>query len=75
MKKKMKDMTFEEFDKWCNMRACDGQWSMFSACLYIEAINQVLKVKPLFGRKKAREKEWECIKNEYFNLDAEYELD
>ena len=75
MKKKMKDLTFEEFKKWCNMRACDGQWSMFAACFYIEAINQVLKVKPLFGRKKAREKEWERIKNEYFNLDAEYKLD
>ena len=75
MKKKMKDLTFEEFKKWCNMRACDGQWSVFAACFYIEAINQVLKVKPLFSRKKAREKEWERIKNEYFNLDAEYELD
>ena len=75
MKKKMKDITFEEFNEWCNMRACDGQWSMFAACFYIEAINQVLKVKSLFGRKKAREKEWERIKNEYFNLDAEYKLD
>lgn len=75
MKKKMKDLTFEEFKKWYNMRACDGQWSVFTACFYIEAINQVLKVKPLFGRKKAREKEWKRIKNEYFNLDAEYELD
>lgn len=75
MKKKMKDFTFEEFKKWCNMRACDGQWSIFAAYFYIEAINQVLKVKPLFGRKKAREKEWERIKNEYFNLDAEYKLD
>lgn len=75
MKKKMKDLTFEEFKKWCNMRACDGQWSVFAACFYMEAIKQVLKVKPLFGRKKAREKEWERIKNEYFNLDAEYELD
>ena len=75
MKKKMKDLTFEEFKKWCNMRACDGQWSIFAACFYIEAIERVLKVKPLFGRKKAREKEWERIKNEYFNLDAEYKLD
>ena len=49
-------LTFEEFKKWCNMRACDGQWSMFAACFYIEAIGQVLKVKPLFGRKRAREK-------------------
>lgn len=74
MKKKMKDITFEEFDEWCNMRASDGQWSMFMAVNYIEIIRQVLKVKPLFGRKKAREKEWERIKNERFNLDAEYEF-
>ena len=74
MKKKMKDITFEEFNKWCNMRACDGQWSMSMAVDYMEIIRQVLKVKPLFGRKKAREKEWERIKNERFRLDAEYEL-
>ena len=30
--------------------------------------------KPLFRSKKAREKEWERIKNERFNLDAELEL-
>ena len=75
MKKKMKDITFEEFDEWCNMRASDGQWSMFMAVNYMEIIRQVLKVKPLFGRKKAREKEWERIKNdERFNLDTEYEF-
>lgn len=74
MKKKMQDITFEEFNKWCNMRACDGQWSMFNAVNCITAIRQVLKVKPLFGRKRAREKEWERIKNEHFKLDAEYEL-
>ena len=74
MKKKMKDITFEEFNEWCNMRACDGKWSMFMAVNCIEAIRQVRKVKSLFGRKKAREKEWIHIKNEHFNLDAEYEL-
>ena len=70
----MKDITFEEFNEWCNMRACDGQWSMFMALNCTEIIRQVLKVKPLFGRKKAREKEWERIKNERFKLDVEYEL-
>ena len=74
MKKKMKDITFEEFNELCNMRACDGKWSMFMAVNCIEAIRQVRKVKPLFGRKKAREKEWIRIKNKHFNLDAEYEL-
>lgn len=74
MKKKIKDVTFEEFDEWCNGRACDGQWSMFLALNCSEAIRRVLAVKPLFGRKKAREKEWERIKNEHFKLDAELEL-
>ena len=70
----MKDITFEEFYEWCHMRVCDGQWSMFMAVNYMEIIRQVLKVKPLFGRKKAREKEWERIKNDHFNLYVEYEL-
>ena len=56
MKKKMKDITFEEFNEWCNMRACDGQWSMFMAANCIEAIRQVRKVKPLFGKKKQEKK-------------------
>ena len=56
MKKKMKDITFKEFNEWCNMRACDGQWSMFMAVNCMEAIRQVLKVKPLFGRKKQEKK-------------------
>lgn len=37
-------------------------------------VKRVSKVKPLFGRKRAREKEWERVKKEYFNLDAECEL-
>jgi hypothetical protein len=71
MKKAMKDVTFEEFDRWCNERACDGAWSINDAINCAEAIRQVLNVKPLFGRKKAREKEWERIKQEHFKLDAE----
>ena len=74
MKKKIKDVTFEEFDQWCNRRACDGQWSICLALNCLEAIRLVLAIKPLFGIKKAREKEWERIKNVYFNLDAELEL-
>ena len=74
MKKKIKDVTFEEFYEWCNRRACDGQWSMLLALNCSEAIRRVLAVKPLFGRNKAREKEWERIKNEHFKLDAELEL-
>lgn len=28
MMKKVKDITFEEFDKWANDRACDGGWGI-----------------------------------------------
>ena len=74
MKKKMKDLTFSEFVSWCNKRACDGAWSITMAVVCIEAMEKVKKVKPLFRRRKAQEKEWERIKGEYFVLDAEYEL-
>lgn len=74
MKKKMKDVTFEEFDRWANDRACDGAWSINDAINSAEAISRVFKVKPLFGRKKAREAEWERIKQEHFKLDAEIEV-
>lgn len=62
MKKKMKDITFEEFNEWCNMRACDGQWSMFMAVNCIEAIRRVQKVKSLFGRKKQEKKSGNVLK-------------
>lgn len=74
MKKKLRDVSFEEFDKWANERACDGAWSINDALNSAEAIRLVFEVKPLFGRKKAREKEWERIKHEYCNLDAEIEV-
>lgn len=73
-KKCMADVTFEEFDDWCNRRACDGMWSMAVAMVCIEAVTEVLAVKPLFSRKKAREKKWQDIKQDYFNLDAEIEV-
>lgn len=74
MVKKMEDLTFFEFVSWCNNRACDGSWSLCMATTCIEVIKKVKKVKPLFGRKKAQEKEWGKIKGEYFVLDKEYEL-
>ena len=73
-KKYMRDITFEEFNKWANGRACDGQWGYRLAIVSLDAHKEVMKVKPLFGRKKAREKKWQEIKGEYFNLDAEIEI-
>ena len=74
MTKKVKDITFEEFAKWCNERACDGQWSMGTAITCIEVYRKVNTVKPLFGKKKKREEEWNKIKGSYLNLEAEMEV-
>lgn len=74
MKKKMKDVTFDEFSDWANRRACDGQWSMLTAMVSIEAISEVMKVKSIFHRKKKREEAWEKIKAENFMLDAEIDI-
>lgn len=73
--KKVKDITFEEFISWANDRARDGAWGMGTAVVCIKAIDEVLAVKPLFGKKKAREKKWQEIKGEYFNLEAELEIE
>lgn len=74
VKKCIRDVTFEEFDKWANERACDGKWSFLDAVLCSQVIGSILNIKPLFGRKKARERAWQEIKGEAFNLDAEIEV-
>lgn len=73
-KKRIGECTFEEISAWWNMRACDGAWSMATAIICTKVAEEVYKVKPLFGRKKAREKKWKEIRAEYFNLDAEIEV-
>lgn len=74
MKKQIKDVTFEEFIRWCNGRAADGQWHYEVAITCIEVIKEVTSVKPLFGKKKRREKKWNEIKDKYFDLEAEIEV-
>lgn len=34
-------MTYKEFSKWCNERACDGCWGMIEAIICIRIINSV----------------------------------
>ena len=75
MKKKIKDVTFKEFDEWANMRACDGKWCWSAALVSAEAIGEVLKVNPFFGKAKKREEKWNEIKAKYFNLEGEIEID
>lgn len=74
MKKCMKDVTFEEFSEWSNRRACDGKWGYGTAIICLQVHAEIMKVKPLFNRKKAREKKWQEIKKDYFNLEAEIEV-
>lgn len=73
-RKCIKDVTFKEFDAWCNLRACDGQWSMETAMLCVSTVTEILNIKPFLGRNKAREKAWNQIKKERFNLDFEIEV-
>ena len=74
MRKKIKDITFEEFSEWANKRASDGAWSMQTAIICIEAAEQVYAVNQLFSRKKKREEKWNEIKGDYFILDSEIEV-
>ena len=34
-------MKYKEFVKWCNQRACDGQWGINTAIRCIEVINHI----------------------------------
>lgn len=48
-------MTFKEFNKWCNERACDGRWSMNTAAICLQ-INRLVYKAPFWKRKKIWEK-------------------
>lgn len=59
----LKNMTYQEFKKWCSDRASDGQWSMLEAMACLDVIKEIdkIKVKGLFKKKatmRAREIEW-----------------
>ena len=70
MKVKIKDISFRDFNDWANNRACDGEWSMMEAISSSNAIAEYYKCKKFWKRKQ---KWWE-IKEKYFNLDAEIEI-
>lgn len=72
--KPIRDITFKEFSEWANDRACDGRWSIFMAITCCNAVKEVMCVKPLFGRRKAREQAWERIKAKYFELDGKLDV-
>lgn len=49
-------MTFKEFVRWCNQRACDGRWG-FNTALYCAYVINYVKSFPFCER----EKEWRII--------------
>ena len=51
-------MTFKEFRKWCNQRACDGCWGIVtaSACISIMKSSQSV---PFWRREKVWKREFE----------------
>ena len=48
-------MTFKQFKRWCNDRACDGCWGYEEAVLCCEIIGNMMKI-PWWRRKKTWKK-------------------
>lgn len=44
-------MTFKQFRRWCNDRACDGRWGYDEAVFCIELVNKMMKI-PFWRRNK-----------------------
>lgn len=63
-------MSYKEFFSWCNDRACDGMWSMETAIMCLDIIDEIEKIEVKFlgiklKRKTERLKEeaWQRIIN------------
>lgn len=69
MKKKIQDVTCEEFLRWANDRGTYGRWSLEMALVAIQDTKKIYKTCLLY-----REKIWQEIKNDHYNLDAEIEI-
>lgn len=59
----LEKMSYQDFKKYCNDRASDGQWSMLEAMACLDIIKEIdsIKVKGFFKKKEtleARELEW-----------------
>ena len=69
MKKKIRDVTREEYLRWANDRAADGHWSLEMALVALQDTKKIYKTP-----KRYREDVWQEIKNDHYNLDAEMEI-
>lgn len=57
MKVNLEEMSYQDFKKWCNDRACDGRWDMLEAMACLHLIREIdsIKVKGLFQKKSYNE--------------------
>lgn len=74
MKVKLKDITFEQFNEWANLRAADGGWSMRDAITAVNAIGEYHKQVHWYTFKNKKNLIWNEIKEKYFNLESEIEI-
>lgn len=51
-------MTFKEYKKWCNERACDGCWGLIEAMSCIELYQTIEKL-PFWKREKIWKEKYE----------------
>ena len=61
------EWTFQDLQDYMNYRACDGNWSMFTAMAFLEFYNT--RPNPIFSRKKKLEKWFQEHKGEILNLE------
>ena len=60
-------MTFKQFSRWCNERACDGLWGMLDALVCIGIHNEINK-HPFWKREKVwREQYLDQVMTEIIN--------
>ena len=77
VRKRIKDVSFEQFDDWANRRACDGQWSMNDAMASAYVVTETFaRTKhTLFFRHKKRNEVFKNLAAEYLNPEAEIEVE
>lgn len=62
----LKNMTYKEFFKYCEERACDGRWSLNEATICLSVIDKIeaIKAKGFFKKRKTellKEEAWKQI--------------
>ena len=72
MIKQIKDLTFEEYKKYCNLRACDGNWGIGMALTCVTFLRDTPNRKLFERRKKYKAR---CEKHFKNNLHLLFNLE